>query len=189
MLYVVRKTSRHSYDIPLSFLDESFVKRQFAYSLILGPALWCSKAAILVLYIRLFGSKIWLRYTSYGVLVVIFLFYWAQLALSGAFCTPHKGETWDSDVLIRCSDLSVMGVILGAVGVASDLVLLVLPLPVVYGLHLPPKKKLGLLVIFLMSGLYVYYLYHQALQCLLLHRTVVASSVALFYRVKCYTSV
>ncbi|KAL8906166.1 MAG: hypothetical protein Q9207_002199 [Kuettlingeria erythrocarpa] len=167
---IIRKTARHIYDIPLSFIDESYVQRQFAINFIVGPTLWSSKAAILALYLRLFGRKVWLRYTAYAILVLTFLSYWANSPLAGAFCAPHHGDAWDLRVLQKCERLSVMGPIHGVVGLAADLLILVLPLPVIYSLHLPRPKKIGLFMVFLTGAF-----------------AVVASSVSMYYRVKIYT--
>jgi len=83
------------------------------------------------------------------------MFYWANTPLAGVYCTPRHGGPWDFSVLVRCSKLAVMGPIQGAVGLAADIFILVLPLPIVYGLNLPPQKKFGLFLIFLMGVLYV----------------------------------
>ena len=158
LLYAVRNTARHHYDIPVSFIDESYVKRAFTTNLITGPTKWFAKAAILALYLRLFGLKLWLRYTSYVMLLITFLFYWASIPMSAALCVPHHAESWNYEVLQRCGKMAVTGPIFGAVGVASDVLLLILPLPIVYGLNMPPRKKLGLYMVFLVGCLYVYYI-------------------------------
>ena len=46
-----------------------------------------------------------------------------------------------------------MGPIEGAVAIAADLLLFILPLPVVYGLNLPPQKKWGLYLVFFVGFL------------------------------------
>ena len=152
----MRKTSRHDYDIPLSYIDQSYVKRFLAFNFVLGPALWSSKAAILALYLRLFSPKLWLRHTSYATLLVTFLFYGIQIPLSAAFCTPGKRGSWGFDVIQKCDKIAVMRPIYGVVGLAADVVLFILPIPVIYGLNLPPNKKLGLFFVFFMALLYVY---------------------------------
>ncbi|KAL8882839.1 MAG: hypothetical protein Q9198_000228 [Flavoplaca austrocitrina] len=63
-----------------------------------------------------------------------------------------------------------MGPIQGVVGVAADLFILSLPIPVVHNLKLASGKKLGLLVVFLMGAF-----------------AVIASSVSLYYRFDLYT--
>ena len=118
---------------------------------IVGPTLWSSKAVMLTLYVRLFGPKKWLRYVCYATLSISFLFYWAQSILTGVFCAPRHGGPWGFDVLQNCAHTAVMAPIQGAVGVAADLLILVLPLPIIYGLHLPKLKKIGLSIVFLMG--------------------------------------
>ncbi|KAL8950865.1 MAG: hypothetical protein Q9222_003119 [Ikaeria aurantiellina] len=167
-----RRTARHAYDIPLSFIDEPvWIQRKFAINLVVGPALWSSKAAILALYLRLFGTLKWIRYTSYFTLIITFLFYWANTPLAGVYCTPRSQEGWGTEVLRRCAALSVMGPIQGAIGVAADLFILLLPLPIVLKLQLPRGKKAGLLVLFMM-GIFA----------------LIASSVSLYYRVIIYAN-
>ena len=129
------------------------------YGLIISPAKWSAKAAIFALYLRLFGPKRWLRYTSYMTLLVTFLFYWSQIPLSVALCIPRHAESWSLEVLLRCKKTTILGPILGSVGVATDVILLILPLPIVYGLNVPPQKKLALYLVFLAGSLYVHYIF------------------------------
>lgn len=131
--------------------DVGIYQRQFASNFVVGPALWSSKAAILALYVRLFRPRVWLRYTSYATLLVTFLFYSANIPLSGVFCTARPGQRWDFAILQKCSTTAIMAPIQGAVGLAADLVLFGLPLPVIYSLNLPPQKKFGLVVMFLLG--------------------------------------
>lgn len=60
---------------------------------------------------------------------------------------------------------------MGAFGVAIDILLIILPLPVLYKLNLPNKKKIGLTVVFLTGIL-----------------AVLASVISLYYRVVIYTA-
>lgn len=110
---------------------------------------------MLALYIRLFGILRWLRYTCYAGLAISFLFYWVQIPLAGVYCTPRHGGPWDLAVAERCSTLAVMGPVLGAVGLAADLIILIIPLPIIYGLNMPTPKKIGLSIVFLMGILCV----------------------------------
>lgn len=136
----------------LLLMDE---QRMFAQNLVVGPALWSSKAAILSLYIRLFAPKKWLRVVSYFALVVMFILYWVTIPLAAIFCTPHDGGPWDRVVIYRCRTVANMSPIQGAVCVAADFFILILPLPIVFRLNLNPKKKIGLAIVFLVGVLYV----------------------------------
>ena len=60
------------------------------------------------------------------------LFYWVNVSLSGAWCTPRNGGPWYLSVATRCSQLAVTGPIQGAIGVVADLVIILLPVPVIY---------------------------------------------------------
>jgi hypothetical protein len=53
----------------------------------------------------------------------------------------------------RCSRAKPDAIAQGIGNILLDLYALVLPLPVVWGLHLPLKKKLGLMIIFLTGSL------------------------------------
>ena len=108
-----------------------------------------------MLYLHLFGPKRWLRWTCYLVLIITFLFYWVNIPLTGVYCVPHSGRAWTPEILSSCSKLAIMGPIHGTVGVAADLVIFCLPLPIVHSLNLPPRKRIGLAVVFLVGILYV----------------------------------
>ena len=123
--------------------------------MIIGPTMWASKAAILALYIRVFGTVRWLRLTCYGLLIFMFLFYWSNVAISSAFCIPRNGAPWDATALERCGRPVTAAVLNGAFGVAADLVLFALPFPILLKLQLGRKKK-ALYLVFLLGFLCVY---------------------------------
>lgn len=120
--------------------------------MIIGPTTWASKAAIIALYIRIFGRVRWLRFTCWGLLIFTFLFYWSNIAISSAFCIPKSGGPWDATVLERCSRSRAAFVSNGVFGVAADIVLFALPFPIILKLHLK-QKKTGLCIVFLLGFL------------------------------------
>ncbi|EHK99467.1 hypothetical protein M7I_4624 [Glarea lozoyensis 74030] len=95
-----------------------------AIDFISGFAIWSSKAPILLLYIRLFGVKNWLKVSS-----------------------------------------TKIGVTLGTTSVVADLIILVLPIPVILKLQMAGPKKIGLFIVFL-TGVFA----------------IVASAVSLYYK-------
>ncbi|KAG9237931.1 hypothetical protein BJ875DRAFT_368980 [Amylocarpus encephaloides] len=148
-------------------LTPSYLKRVAAENFIIGPTLWASKATILALYIQLFGkTHPWLRSTSYIALVLSFGFYWANTPLTGVFCVPKSGHSWDMSLIVSCSKLAIMAPLQGAIGLAADLFILALPIPIVWGLNLPLRKKAGALIVFCAGSF-----------------AVIASTVSLYYRV------
>ena len=130
--------------------------------MIIGPTLWASKAAILALYIRIFSPVRWLRLTSYGLILFTFLFYWSNVAVASIFCLPRNGAPWDATAFKRCSSPVASVIVNGVFGVAADLAIFILPFPVVYGLQLGRRKKIGLRIVFSVGLLYVWFTWDEA---------------------------
>jgi hypothetical protein len=114
-----------------------------------GPSIWFAKAAILTLYLRLFSPIPWLRTLVFLGLGFLFPIYWASIPVFAIYCTPHNGGHWDSSLMAKCEEASLFQVILGVVGVGSDLFLLALPLPAIFTLQLSLFQKLGVAFVFL----------------------------------------
>ncbi|KAI1187612.1 hypothetical protein F5B17DRAFT_399041 [Nemania serpens] len=116
-------------------------------------ALWTCKAPILFLYIRLFGIKKWLRVTSYTTLVLTALVYASGIIAIPPACTPRTHDL-SEEFIDNCQTRTRMiSVYLGSVSVLADVIILVLPMPVVFGLKLLVRSRVGLVFLFL-SGLF-----------------------------------
>lgn len=114
--------------------------------------MWSSKAPILLLYVRLFGVKQWMRTICYLTLAITTIFFLVGPAVACAKC-DLRGKPPSQEFLLACSNTtSVAGVVLGITAVITDAIVFVLPLPVIYQLKLAPQKKLGLLLVF-MTGI------------------------------------
>ena len=119
--------------------------------MIIGPTIWAAKAAILALYIRVFGPVRWLRITSYGLIVFMFLFYWSNIAISATYCIPRNGAPWNTTTFANCAKPAASVIVIGVLDLATDLVLYFLPFPIINKLQLAPRKLLGLRVVFLIG--------------------------------------
>ena len=81
----------------------------------------------------------------------------SAIPLLSYFCTPVPGQSWGAlEVFAKCKRLVVYAVVQGSCNIALDIFIFLLPLPTIFGLHLPLKKKLGVLTIFGTGFLYVY---------------------------------
>ncbi|KAI1329689.1 hypothetical protein F5Y16DRAFT_79189 [Xylariaceae sp. FL0255] len=112
-------------------------------------ALWTCKAPLLFLYIRLFGIKKWLTVASYATLVFTGAVCISGLVAVPPVCTPHSrdiSETFINNCQFRTRAINVY---LGSVSVLADIIILILPLPVILRLKLLPHSKFGLFVVFL----------------------------------------
>lgn len=128
-------------------------QKEFAGAVILGPALFCAKLSLLLLYRRVFGVKNWLKWCIYFGIIFIFFVYWTWVVIEAVYCTPPPGKSWTvQNIGAKCLPTIVGGVVQGALNMVVDVSIFVLPIPTVLSLKLPPSKKFGLLLVF-MTGL------------------------------------
>ena len=121
--------------------------------MVYGPSIFFARAAILTLYFRVFSPKRTIRILIYVALVSLLLVYVTGLAVLTAYCTPRIGDAWDIPLAQRCTPVaSTNAIVQSVVGIVSDIYILVLPVPVIYKLHLGSKTKAGVFAIF-MSGI------------------------------------
>lgn len=118
-------------------------------------ALWTCKAPILFLYVRLFGIKRWLRVTSYTTLVLTALVYVSGIVAIPPACTPRTHDLSEAFIDNCQGRTRMINVYLGSVSVLADIVILVLPMPVVFGLKLLVRSRVGLVLLFLSGLLFV----------------------------------
>lgn len=122
-----------------------------------GPVTWLVKLALFSLILSAFQPVAWLRRLCYIGIVVTGVFY-AYCAISfGVTCGPKGGL--DRAAYLAgvagptCRDptgyIQINNILMGAFGVFSDFYLLIIPIPAILKLHMPIKRKLGVLIIFL----------------------------------------
>jgi hypothetical protein len=106
-------------------------------------ALFLSKTPILYLYIRLFGLKNWVRVVCYLTLFATFCAFFIGTTISAVVCSPKE-------VRPAClPTITAKGTYLGAVAIAADVIIIIVPLPVVLRLNLSLHKRIGLAIVFL----------------------------------------
>ena len=180
-------TARHAWDIPISIITKSFVKRLLAQQVLSNISIWASKACILALFARIFNSIKWIRITAHALIVFSALFYLSAIAVWTAYCTPRAGEHWEM-AIIRASTQEVTGfvVAIGVVGLIIDCIAFAMPFPVIYKLQMRTSKKIGFVVVFSIALWYVHDCrIHLATRehLLTFSSTVVAASASLAYRI------
>ncbi|KAJ2995732.1 hypothetical protein NUW58_g1189 [Xylaria curta] len=156
-------TARHVWDLPISLIDASWVKRTTVLGTIYGPAMWFAKTAILTLYLRLFNIIQWLRWCCYFGIVFLFAAYWSLVPVSVVYNFPHGNEEWGLATTANSAPSQVAYVTAGAISVVSDIYILFLPFPILHKLQLSSKRKIGLGIVFLaaiigiISSIFVFY--------------------------------
>ncbi|CAO2656025.1 Nn.00g048280.m01.CDS01 [Neocucurbitaria sp. VM-36] len=144
-------TSRHAWDVPLSLINESYMKRTFAQEIIGTCSMWAVKACVLTLFIRIFNSVRWMRVTAYILLVLTGIFHLACVAIWIANTAPHPGMKWASiDQLEKSSSKLLTGTVVatGVFSVAVDCIMFALPFPIIAGLQLGTRQKIRLILVF-----------------------------------------
>ena len=109
-----------------------------------------AKAALFLLYYRLFALDHWTKISIYFGIGITSCFYLATLIAQLVFCIPRPHESWTSMTCVeRCSRGEGLGDVHGVFGLVSDLYIFILPLPVLYRLQMSLKKKIGVIATFL----------------------------------------
>ncbi|CAG9984143.1 unnamed protein product [Clonostachys byssicola] len=108
---------------------------------------WTTKLPLMLMLARLFSVKPWVPWISYGMLVASLLVTIAITAWSGAAC-DMRGQ-WSTNIAEICSPRSARGHLAsGIVGLIVDIVLFILPLPIIIRLNVPFKRKIGYAIVF-----------------------------------------
>ena len=112
------------------------------------------RLALLLMYLRLFGVSKPFRWATYVVMVFVTGYLFSNLLTLIFGCTPIN-KYWKPDEPGHCIVLNKADYAYGSMNVASDVLLFLLPLPMVWQLQLTRKEKFGLVLIFMSGVLYV----------------------------------
>lgn len=115
--------------------------------------MYFAKLPILFLYLRLFGSQRWLRVICYIILVVTALTFLGCAIYTGVHCSPRH-KILNEPYLLGCVGSTLYStVVRNIISLIADMVILLLPLPIIVKLHLPFHRKLGLACVFMAGSL------------------------------------
>ncbi|MCJ1242111.1 hypothetical protein MMC14_010118, partial [Varicellaria rhodocarpa] len=120
-------------------------------NIVAGITFFFIKLSILLLYLRIFSLNLRTRYFIYFGVSAIFVFTVVSTILYGVLCVPHKHESWqETSASPRCSSSQEgLETANGVFNAVSDIYILLLPLPSIWRLQLPMRKKTGLIATFL----------------------------------------
>ena len=110
------------------------------------------KFSALLLFRRIFGSVRHFDVVFWIITFVILANNIAEIFLSIFQCNPvHKA--WDVEVPGSCVNILLAACIPGSINVITDLVVVLVPVPMIWNLHMDTIRKIQLVGIFLLSGL------------------------------------
>lgn len=172
------KFATHMWDISIAHtMSDEFliVKMAAAQSCLMLTFIQCSfflnwptalvwafaKTSFFLMYLDLFKPVRWLRIGCYVGLIINWGFYTAVVAASIYFNAPSPGQTWlEGSQNARYTRSFDMTMPIASGSLILDFYILVLPVWVVWNLHLDMRRRLGVLAIFatgLMCILYFHY--------------------------------
>ena len=127
---------------------------------IINITLWlaiaaATKASLLLLYYRIFSPSKRFRLAVRVGAVVVFC-QWFSLTLATIFQCRPLAAFWNRTILdANCIDLPRFTIASGVLNLLTDVLILCLPIPMVWGLNTTKTQKFTLTGIFLLGILYV----------------------------------
>ena len=114
---------------------------------IAGQSLWavavtCIRASVVALYIRIFRTRSF-RVTCYIVHCINVVFFVTAILAACLLCRPIA-RYWDLSVRGTCGDEVSTDLYLGIVNLLLDILIVILPMPVLWGLQMAVNKKVML---------------------------------------------
>lgn len=125
----------------------------FASEVIYVPALMTTKISILLLYRRIFTSDKFHRVLwCVGGFVLAFAI--TAIFLQIFQCTPIEA-IWYTNIERHCVDISASYIAMGTINIVTDVAILCLPMPQLWQLQMSRTRKVQMIGMFLLGGLYV----------------------------------
>ena len=114
-----------------------------------GAVLFLIKLTLFLLYLHIFSRVRWLKCLVWAGIILAAAFYGSMIIVFSVICTPRNGESYaeafQTPKCLKAADVSLAA---GIFNMVSDIYLLVIPIPAVWGLKMERKRKLGVLIIF-----------------------------------------
>lgn len=113
-----------------------------------------TKLSLLTFYLHLSPQK-WFRYSTWTAIVIVALYTTIITFMMFFQCSPPRKSF---DFTMEGGDCINAGVLYMATAVSNiftDVILFILPIPMVYQLHMPVQQKVGAIVVFAIGSVYV----------------------------------
>jgi len=123
-----------------------FGKSMLAIQITWAVAQGLVKTSMCLLYMSIFSMKKF-RMAAYTVMGISVAFAAMVIISTLAICEPLSLQ-WDPTVKGTCGNRNALWLWVGIINIITDALIVGLPMPMLWGLHLPQGKKLALLSIF-----------------------------------------
>ncbi|KAK3167196.1 hypothetical protein OEA41_010322 [Lepraria neglecta] len=147
--FLCRRMTRVKYEYDDWFIVAGLTL--LAVEVIYQAATFSIKASILYLYHRVFFVSH--RFTKLLWAVVIFILIYSGVQGMGALiqCVPISAN-WDPTIKRHCLPIGAPVTIFAVCNVLTDFVILILPMPLLWGLQQPLERKIKIMGIFMLGG-------------------------------------
>ncbi len=127
----------------------------YAFQLLYSCSMTLVRLSILAFYRRLFpreSTPAWWRACLYSIASLALAYFIAGTAAAIFICTPIS-YFWTRTGKGHCINEILMFYISAALTVLADVLILLLPMPIIWRLQMQRSKKIGVMAIFLLGGL------------------------------------
>lgn len=140
----------------ISLTNQGFSSSQYFYlcQVTYKTCINLTKASILLLYLRIFSNTRWLRWACRFMLTTVVMYCLASVTATIFQCIPIT-KAFDKSLKGTCIDNGQFWYANAGFSIATDVIILILPMPLVYALQVPRVQKAALIMVFALGVLYV----------------------------------
>ncbi|KAI0427304.1 hypothetical protein F5Y09DRAFT_350550 [Xylaria sp. FL1042] len=124
----------------------TFTQLLYAVDLLFATIITLLKLSILHFYIVLFPQKPF-RYFVYTAMFFCIVFWFGSFFGTAFLCNPPQ-KKWYTGIQGHCNDMVTMYVSIVAGDLVTDLIIIALPMPTLWGLHMPLSRKIPIVFAF-----------------------------------------
>jgi hypothetical protein len=111
-----------------------------------------TKISILLLYMRIFSVFTWFRWIVRGLIGIVTAYMTAAFFASVFQCTP-VARAWDKSIPGTCISIEKNWYANAGFSIATDTIILLLPITPILSLKLPAGEKVAVLGVFILGAL------------------------------------
>ncbi|GAB1315321.1 hypothetical protein MFIFM68171_05531 [Madurella fahalii] len=140
----------HQYNVRFRDIVEIAKLLSFGLTISYAGALLFAKTAILLEWIHIFApdrTRPFFYWSSYIMIMANLLLYTGSIIASAITCIPHESIYYPW-VAGRCIDRKALGVVTAFFNVVLDLLILILPQPIIWSMKMHRERRLGISAIF-----------------------------------------
>ncbi|KAK6523986.1 hypothetical protein TWF694_005655 [Orbilia ellipsospora] len=138
-----------------TLVDRSILQIKLLWAMVIlySASLTLAKCSVIVLYLKIFAGIRWFQKALYGILALIVLFFFLTFFTTIFQCHPIAAA-FDFRIALtqhdklRCLSIKDFFYVSGSVNMFTDLLLVVLPMPLAWKLGLDLRKRIPIILLF-----------------------------------------